>query len=329
MSEGQRGHTKHTPVISAHAGTQNQLSNEPNKEPIMGINKCIDLLKEGQPFYATHTPELTYDAGVEMAQTWADMILVDFEHRHFDMGGLTAFMKGLTAGGPTASGHLTPTVVTTLPHNAISVEEVRYNAWQMRHALTTGVHGLLHTHARDPEAVKWFVAACRYPFQTLARDVIPEGLRGGGGQGAPAELWGMSAREYVERADPWPLNPNGELLLGLKIEDRHCLPNADEIAAVPGIGFAEWGPGDMGMSYGNPDAHDPPYPDYMDNARDTVKNALDKAGVGFYSGWRDDNMTMEQTVDHLIDVIGVKMMGAPNKEFADYGRAKTGRTMPV
>ena len=40
-------------------------------------------------------------------------------------------------------------------------------------------------------------------------------------------------------------------------------------------------------------------------------------------------MTMEQTVDHLIDVIGVKMMGAPNKEFADYGRAKTGRTMPV
>ena len=140
----------------------------------MGINKCIDLLKEGQPFYATHTPELTYDAGVELAQTWADMILIDFEHRHFDVGGLGDFMKGLHAGGPTASGHLTPTVVTTLPHNAITVEEVRYNAWQMRHALTTGVHGLLHTHARDPEAVKWFVAACRYPFQTLARDVIPK-----------------------------------------------------------------------------------------------------------------------------------------------------------
>ena len=139
----------------------------------------------------------------------------------------------------------------------------------------------------------------------------------------------MSAREYVERADPWPLNPNGELLLGLKIEDRHCLANADETAAVPGIAFAEWGPGDMGMSHGNPDAHDPPYPDYMDNARDIVKNAVDKAGVGFYSGWRDDDMTTEQTIDHLIDVIGVKMMGAPNKEFADYGRSKTGRTMPV
>ena len=109
-------------------------------------------------------------------------------------------MKGLHAGGPTASGHLTPTVVTTLPHNAISVDEVRYNAWQMRHALTTGVHGLLHTHARDPEAVKWFVAACRYPFQTLARDVIPEGLRGGGGQGLPAEIWGLSAHANTSKS---------------------------------------------------------------------------------------------------------------------------------
>lgn len=80
----------------------------------------------------------------------------------------------------------------------------------------------------------------------------------------------------------------------------------------------------MGMSFGNLDAHDPPYPDYMNDARHTVKSALDKAGVGFYSGWRDDNMSMEEAVDHLIDVIGVKMMGAPSKEFADYGRAKSG-----
>ncbi len=103
----------------------------------MNLNKCIDLLKQGQPYYHTPTPELSYDAGREMAQTWADMILIDFEHRHFDVSGLAKFMKGLTAGGSTASGHLTPTVVTTLPHNAISVEEVSYNAWQMRHSLET------------------------------------------------------------------------------------------------------------------------------------------------------------------------------------------------
>ena len=77
-----------------------------NKRKSLGINKCIDLLKQGQPFYATHTPELSYDAGIDTAQTWTDMILVDFEHHHFDIGGLGQFMNGLTAGGPTACGHL-------------------------------------------------------------------------------------------------------------------------------------------------------------------------------------------------------------------------------
>ena len=229
-------------------------------EQTMRINKCIELLEQGQPFYHHGAPELSYDAGRETAQTWADMILVDFEHHHFNIGGLGQFMKGLKDGGPTPSGHPTPTVVASVPHNAISVEEVKYNAWQIRHALSTGIHGILHTHARDPEAVKWFVAASRYPFQTIGRDIIPEGLRGGGGQRQPAEIWGLEAREYVKVADPWPMNPNGELLLGLKIEDRHCLVTADETAAVPGIAFAEWGPGDMGMSFGDPDAHDPPYP---------------------------------------------------------------------
>ncbi len=295
----------------------------------MRINKCIDLLEQGQPFYHHPTPELSYDAGKEMAQTWADMILIDFEHHHFDIGGLTAFMKGLKDGGPTPSGHPTPTVVASLPHNAISAEEVIYNAWQVRHALSTGIHGLLHTHVRNPEATKWFVAASRYPFQTAGSDVIPEGLRGGGGQRQPAEIWGVDPREYVQIADPWPMNPKGELMLGLKIEDRHCLPYAEQTAAVPGIAFAEWGPGDMGMSFGDPDAHDPPYADFMENARNTVASALEKAGVAFYCSWNDKSMTQEQVSDHLIDVIGCKMLGAPNKEFADYGRAKTGRTMPV
>jgi hypothetical protein len=38
---------------------------------------------------------------------------------------------------------------------------------------------------------------------------------------------------------------------------------------------------------------------------------------------------MAQRIDYSLDVLGVKMMGAPNKEWADYGRQKTGRTMPV
>jgi 4-hydroxy-2-oxoheptanedioate aldolase len=65
-----------------------------------------------------------------------------------------------------------------------------------------------------------------------------------------ASVRGVSQDEYLERADPWPLNPNGELLLGVKLEDKYALANAEEIMKIPGIAFAEWGPGDMAISLG-------------------------------------------------------------------------------
>ena len=294
------------------------------------INKCIELIQQGQPVFSTGARELTYEAGREMANTWADMVQVEFEHHPFDTVGLTKFMQGLKDGGPTPSGHPTPTVVCTLPSNCISPEEVRYNAWQSRHVLAAGVHGILHTHARSAEAVRWFVATCRYPFQTIGRDQgIPEGLRGGGGQAVSAAIWGVDPQRYVRIADPWPLNPDGELFLGLKIEDRHSLADADAIAAVPGISWAEWGPGDMGMSFGDPGRHDPPYPPEMENARNTVKAALDKAGTAFYSSWRDESMTPEEIVLHLIENVGAKIVPGPNAEVANAVRERYGRTMPV
>ena len=293
------------------------------------INKVIDLLDQGQPVYITHTPGLDYENGKEMSKTFADMIIIDFEHHAFDILGLRSFMKGLVDGGPTLSGHQTPTVITTLPSNCTTVNEVLANAWQARHVLSTGVHGILNTHTRTPEAVKAFVAVCRYPFQTLGLEKgIPEGLRGAGGQREPADIWNLSPSEYVKKADPWPLNPDGELLLGLKIEDRHCLEKADQIAGVPGISFAEWGPGDMGMSFGLPDAHDPPYPKEMDEARNIVKSACEKSGVFFYSSWIDPEMNDQQRIKYIIEELNVKITGANSKEIADYGRRLTNRTMP-
>jgi 4-hydroxy-2-oxoheptanedioate aldolase len=253
------------------------------------------------------------------------MIVIEFEHYPFDIPGLTRFMQGLRDGGPTASGHRTPTVIAALPQNGVSADEMRLNAWQARHVLSTGVHGLLLTHARDPEAVRWFVAACRYPFQSLGREVLPEGLRGAGGEDRPARVWGVSPLDYARLADPWPLNPQGELLLGLKIETRHALPRVAEIAAVPGIAFAEWGPADMAMSFGMPGRVDPPYPQELEAAREQVRSALEEAGVAFYCGWPDVRMTPAQIVDHLIDVAGAKVLTVPDGRYADYGRGRRGR----
>ncbi len=293
------------------------------------INKLIDLIEAGQQIYISKPDELTFQCGKEMSSTWADLLLVDFEHHYFDIKGLHEFMKGLKAGGPTKSGHLTPAVITTLPSNATTVNEVLANAWQSRHVLSTGVHGILNTHTRSAEAVAAFVATCRYPFQKLGQEQIPEGLRGAGGQGEPAGLWNMSNEEYVRKADPWPLNPDGELFLGLKIEDRHCVENVEGIAAVPGIAFAEWGPGDMGMSYGLPDAHDPPYPEIMDQAREKIKAALKKNNKVFYSSWNDLSMKPEERIKFIINEVGSGMIGGDDtEEMAKIGRKFMGRKLP-
>ena len=39
----------------------------------------------------------------------------------------------------------------------------------------------------------------------------------------------MDNNEYIQFADPWPLNPKGELLLGLKIESVKGLERCEEI----------------------------------------------------------------------------------------------------
>ncbi len=54
----------------------------------------------------------------------------------------------------------------------------------------------------------------------------------------------MNNAEYVRAADLWPLNPHGELMFGLKIEDTHADSLAEENIATPGVAFAEWGPTD-------------------------------------------------------------------------------------
>ncbi|HEX5795763.1 MAG TPA: aldolase/citrate lyase family protein, partial [Geminicoccaceae bacterium] len=222
------------------------------------VNRAIELLSQGQPVYSSVVGEPDYERGREQARTWADCLILDMEHHPFEPAALHAFMRGLIEGGPTASGHRTPAVLVTLPTDGSSEAVVRANAWMVRQALAAGVHGLLLCHAETPAAVRAFVEAARYPFQRAGvGQGLDEGRRGAGGQAAAAAVWGLEVGEYLERADVWPLNPAGELMLGLKIENRRALENAEASLAVPGVAFAEWGPGDMGMAFGHKDAHDP------------------------------------------------------------------------
>jgi 4-hydroxy-2-oxoheptanedioate aldolase len=280
----------------------------------MRINKCVELLAQKQPIYYTSAEDRSYAGGCAQAKTWADYITYEMEHGPFDIGALKEFMRGLADGGPTPSGHRTPTVIVTLPATGADLQLFRANAWMVSQVLATGVHGILLCHAESAEAVSAFVDATRYTFRG--------GSRGSGGQGSAASVWGLSAPDYVHVADPWPLNPDGELLLGLKIENTRALENSEKVAAVPGISFAEWGPGDMGMSLGFEDAHDPPYPPEMLAARARVLAACQANGLAFL-----EMVTPENVVEQL--GAGV-MIGAGRhaEAAAKVGRRHTNRPEP-
>jgi len=288
------------------------------------INKVIELLEQNQPVYYTTAKDVSYEGGKELAKTFADYIQVSMEHNIYDMSVLAAFMQGLVDGGPTTSGHRTPAVCIDLPLEGSSEINVRTNAWMCKQALSQGVHGVLLCHAEDPDAVRAFVQACRFPFQTTGMKEGDEpGRRGAGGQARAAEVWGVSSNDYLLKADPWPLNPEGEIMLGVKIENKRALENANLTTKIPGIIFAEWGPGDMGMSLGYPNAHDPPYPSDMWKARNTVKYACKDAGINFLEGAHTDD------VSNKIDE-GVMFMNCYDRESGvQTGRAYTKRTMPV
>jgi 4-hydroxy-2-oxoheptanedioate aldolase len=278
------------------------------------INRAIELLDQGQPIYYTGSHEGTegnFEQGVKDAQTYADYISYDMEHAPFDVKGLADYMRGLAKGGPTKSGHRTPAVIVNVPVNGTDENTVRANAWMFHQVLATGVHGILLCHADTPGAVRAFVEAVRTPANG--------GRRGVHGNPTAARIWGISADEYGERADVWPLNPKGELLLGLKLEDKYALENADANSKVPGIAFAEWGPGDMAYSLGVKNGPGP-LPPLMQAARAKVLAAT-KANKIFFL----NSMNANNVVDMIKEGV---MIGPASQEAAEIGRKYSKRTMP-
>src|SRR4051812_46864617 len=137
------------------------------------INRAIELLAQDQAIYyaGQHTGHvLTYAQGKEDAHTWADYINVGMEHGSFDMAGLAEYMRGLVDGGPTNSGHRTPTVIVEAPVRGTDVASVHTNSWQVRQILARGVHGVLLCQAESAEAVRAFVEAARYPQHAAGVD---------------------------------------------------------------------------------------------------------------------------------------------------------------
>ena len=286
---------------------------------IMRINKIIDLIKIKQPVYYISTSDFSYNNGKKLSKTWADFIRLDTEHSSCDWDGIADFMRGLNDGGPTKSGHRTPAVLAELPFDGINKTNVQANSWIIKQILAKGVHGLILCHANNPEAVKEFVENCRFRFRKkIKKNLLSEGKRGHGGQVLASKIWGISEEEYLNKADPWPLNPNGELILGIKLENKTAIKNSLKTLKVPGICFGDYGLGDISFSLGYTKPIKFPLPSKVIKIRDKIWQNCKKNNKLFWA------QVTKDTVIQMIDK-GLMFIRAYDKSIAMKGRSHTKR----
>ena len=111
-------------------------------------------------------------------------------------------------------------------------------------------------------------------------------------------------------------------MLGVKIESPPGVEHCEKILATPGLGFAELGPGDLGLSLGYTGLQRRPYPAEMEAARSKVFAACRKNRLAFLEGATPANIA--ERLDE-----GVRVISGHDLETAKVGRAHQKRTMPV
>jgi 4-hydroxy-2-oxoheptanedioate aldolase len=174
---------------------------------------------------------------------------VDMEHSPMDFAALRMFL--LAMGDKQMileKGNAQPDVAL-MARFAPPPDE---SEWVVKQALDLGLYGVLFNGVDTAEHAAFAVSTMRYPQLRGAPYPEPQGIRGSSPANA-AWAWGVSVNEYRQRADLWPLNPEGDLLAVMMIESVEGMRNLDAIAGTPGVGALFPGAGgDLSLSMGVP-----------------------------------------------------------------------------
>jgi 4-hydroxy-2-oxoheptanedioate aldolase len=219
------------------------------------LNGVIRALEAGKPAFGVFAnPDI--ESAIGLSTSAYDGLVFEGEHNPWDIRALRDSLQYLLNRGQIAtSGTVAPSVtpLVRVPPNGAEMSQV-----YAKQALDLGAYGIIWPHISDVAQAYNAVAACRYP--RLGHDPIfePAGIRGDGPTAA-YRYWGISQQEYYERADVWPLAPNGEILVILMIEDTAGIANLPDILAnVPGIGAILIGEGDLSQELGHPRQYEHP-----------------------------------------------------------------------
>jgi 2-keto-3-deoxy-L-rhamnonate aldolase RhmA len=221
------------------------------------FNPMVDLLAQKKPVFGVYIPSNRRGRGgspppadapppkttAQLAQdalgyTNGDFLFDGSMEGDFDRAYPTyaEFAKAIQDAGAvtkTPYAHLHhPLIVKT----HLIAEDPKLAQQRIGRQLNLGVSGIMFVGVESADEVKAGLAAMRFKAKGGVR---PDDV------GSAPTLWGMSEKDYKEKADVWPLNPNGELINWTVVESKEGLKHVREIAAVKGIGVLWPGAGTL------------------------------------------------------------------------------------
>lgn len=224
--------------------------------------------------------------------------------------GLWLDMEHSKVGMETAEGLMRAARVGTTD---VMVRVAKGEFLRLGRALEAGAQGILYPRCDNAEEAKQVVAWSKFH---------PLGHRGADGANADMPYCTMALDQYVKEA-------NEQTFVGVQIEDPNALKNADAMAAVPGVDFLFFGPGDFSIFAGIPAQWTNPI---IDNAIKTVAAATKKAGIhwgmpAFNAEWAKKLLDLgARILSHGADIIWVKNgLDDTRKKFGPLGFTFDGR----
>ncbi|MGZ8211344.1 MAG: HpcH/HpaI aldolase family protein [Burkholderiales bacterium] len=213
------------------------------------LNGVIRQLEQGKNVFVSFAPADVAYAQIAATEPY-DGLVFEMEHNPYDISTLRNCLQYLLNRRQIVeSGSIAPAVtpLVRIPPNGSEM-----NQWVAKQVLDSGVFGIVWPHVSTVEEARNAVSSCRYARPAGAPRFEPKGQRGDA-PAAAARYWGLTQPEYYDRADVWPLDPKGEILVAIMCEDVEGMKNLPRILEeVPGIGAVIIGEGDLSQNLGFP-----------------------------------------------------------------------------
>ena len=269
------------------------------------LNGIICALENGGTAMTTFAPP-DVETAIALSTSKYDGVVFELEPGPYDIRSLRgALQYMLNRRQLIERGTLAPAVTPTV---RIPPNGGEQNQWIAKQVLDSGVYGVVWPHVSTVEDAYNAVAACRYPRPKGSPNYEPEGQRGDA-PGTAARYWGLTQQEYYARADVWPLNPQGEILVIIMCEEVRAIDELPRILKeVPGIGVVLIGEGDLSQNLGYPRQYEHPA---VVEAMTAILRTCKEHGVVCGHPHVDRN-----NVGHLVELGYRYLMPSPTRSYA-------------